>query len=267
MGRTRRTRVAIALGTAIALAGLAIGIAAGSIPGAGNVITGCYNKTTGSLRVIDYPTAKCASWETMLTWNQAGPAGQQGLPGATGATGPAGPSGAEGAKGDTGATGATGASGAQGPAGAPGSSTPERPPIGKLTVHGVAHPSIATDVAIVDFTSEIVQPHDAATGLASGKRQHKPIVITTPEDASSVLLLAAIFSNETLATVHIGLHHENEAAPYMTVDLVNAHIVSTRQFVEGGAVFDELELTYQQIDVTWVDGQIEASDSWSTGNQ
>ena len=141
MGSTRRTRLAIALGAAIAMTGLAIGIVAGSIPGAGSVIYGCYNKTTGALRVIDYPTVKCQSWETLLSWNQAGPAGQPGGPGATGATGasggvgPTGPSGVDGVKGDTGPTGptgATGATGAQGPAGMPGASTPKRPPVGKV---------------------------------------------------------------------------------------------------------------------------------------
>ncbi len=143
------------------MTGLAIGIVAGSIPGAGNVIYGCYNKTTGSLRVIDYPTVKCQSWETLLSWNQAGPAGQQGPTGATGDVGPTGPSGADGVKGDTGSGWSDRrdrgdrASGAQGPAGVPGASTPQRPPVGTLTAHGTVHPDIATDVAIVDFSSEV----------------------------------------------------------------------------------------------------------------
>ena len=110
----------------------------------------------------------------------------------------------------------------------------------------------------------MVLPHDAATGQASGKRQHKPIVITTPEDAASVLLLGALVTNETLETVDIGLHHQGETEVYMTVELTNARVVSTRHFVEGGEVYDEVQFTYQQIDVTWVDPHTEVSDDWNT---
>src|SRR5919201_194703 len=91
---------------------LALGGAAGAtIPNSSGTIYGCYSNTSGSLRVIDYPTQNCSATETRLPWSQTGPQGPPGPQGPTGATGPQGP------KGDTGATGATGATGPQGPKG------------------------------------------------------------------------------------------------------------------------------------------------------
>jgi hypothetical protein len=49
------------------------------------VISGCYSKSGGSIRVIDSSVTNCKSNETAISWNKEGPAG------ADGAAGPAGP--------------------------------------------------------------------------------------------------------------------------------------------------------------------------------
>ena len=68
------------------------GMAAASIPGKGGVITACYLKTGGSLRVLNAsrPAAsgRCHRNERTLTWNQLG---RQGIRGVKGHTGPPGP--------------------------------------------------------------------------------------------------------------------------------------------------------------------------------
>jgi hypothetical protein len=75
---------------AVAVATLAIGgVAYATIPSNG-VISGCYQKSGGTLRVIDATTGSCSSKETSLNWNVQGAQGPQGPAGATGATGPAG---------------------------------------------------------------------------------------------------------------------------------------------------------------------------------
>lgn len=61
----------IALGAAIALLGLGIGVGVASIPAANGSIYGCANNTTGALRVINYPSKRCASSEKLLRWNAA----------------------------------------------------------------------------------------------------------------------------------------------------------------------------------------------------
>ncbi len=75
----------LVLGLALALFGASVGIAGASIPQSG-VYTGCYNKNTGALRVIDSAVAgqKCASNERQITWGQTGPAGADGADGADG---------------------------------------------------------------------------------------------------------------------------------------------------------------------------------------
>jgi type VI secretion system secreted protein Hcp len=56
---------------------------------------------------------------------------------------------------------------------------------------------------LVSFEMGSEVPVDSKTGTATGKRQHKPIVITKNVDAASPLLLNAHWANETFETVII----------------------------------------------------------------
>ena len=93
MQRIRGRMTLLAAAAALA-AGAGVGYAA--IPDSQTaVISGCYEKKTGILRVLDAQGGKsCGFWETPITWNQRGPAG------------PIGPQGLAGAKGDKGDPGA-----------------------------------------------------------------------------------------------------------------------------------------------------------------
>ena len=98
-----RTRAGVSvqiLGVILTFTG-AIGIASpgaaaavdASVPNT-NVITGCYNKQTGLLRITH--NAPCTPSEQFISWNIQGPRGLQGFPGLPGARGPHGPPGAAG---------------------------------------------------------------------------------------------------------------------------------------------------------------------------
>jgi collagen triple helix repeat protein len=126
-----------ARGRVVALATIVLGLVAGSIAYAAipnsttGVISSCYSQAKGTFRPIDTQAGEtCKHNETLLEWNQQGPAGSTGpagptgATGATGATGPAGATGATGLAGATGATGPAGATGATGPAGATGTTGP-----------------------------------------------------------------------------------------------------------------------------------------------
>jgi hypothetical protein len=80
----------LALGAVLATATvIGAGVAYAQIP-SGGVITGCYSKLGGALRVVDAATTSCRSWETTLTWNQQGqpgPAGKDGTNGTNGTNG------------------------------------------------------------------------------------------------------------------------------------------------------------------------------------
>jgi len=82
----RRNLVAyVALVAALAAVG---GVAYSSIPDAQGVIHGCYDNSSGALRVIDTAGSDvCRGGETALDWNQQGqpgPTGHTGLPGPPG---------------------------------------------------------------------------------------------------------------------------------------------------------------------------------------
>jgi len=127
---------------------------------------------------------------------------------------------------------------------------------------GTHQPTIATDVPFVGFDWSIVSPRDAGTGQATGKRQHKPLVITMPVDRSSILLMQAIFTNETLPSVQLTFA-PGIGSPYMTVELTNAAVSTVHQFTEGGVEYDDVSFTYQTIQFTWLDGTVTTEDDWS----
>jgi hypothetical protein len=70
-------------------------VALASIPASDGLISGCYAKVGGDLRVIDASSSTCKSNEIQLSWNQQGPPGQRGEQGDQGEQGPPGLSGYE----------------------------------------------------------------------------------------------------------------------------------------------------------------------------
>lgn len=113
---SRKTqRTIILTGTAISLFGF---IAYASIPDASGTIHGCYKRSGGTLRVIDFPAQQCdARAEIQISWNQTGPQGPAGPQGPIGPQGPAGPTGPQGPEGPEGPEGPQGPAGPAGPGG------------------------------------------------------------------------------------------------------------------------------------------------------
>ena len=91
------------IGTAV-VAAVVAGTAYATIPGTNGTVSGCYEKYTGLLRVIDAESGKsCTKLENPIAWSQRGPKGD------TGPQGPAGPQGTPGPAGAAGTTFGTGA--------------------------------------------------------------------------------------------------------------------------------------------------------------
>jgi hypothetical protein len=74
----------------------------------GQTYNGCYQKSSGQLRLLTDKKDACRPPEIPISWNEKGPKGDKG------------DQGIQGVKGDTGAQGAQGAQGIQGPQGLPG---------------------------------------------------------------------------------------------------------------------------------------------------
>jgi hypothetical protein len=125
MMRNDLSRRALVLSVAALALAVGAGVAYATIPASGSgVISGCYEKRTGILRVIDAEAGKkCTQYETPISWNQGGPEGPVGDKGPTGDKGPQGDPGLAGDKGPTGDKGPIGGPGPvgdKGPQGDPG---------------------------------------------------------------------------------------------------------------------------------------------------
>jgi type VI secretion system secreted protein Hcp len=204
---------------------------------AGETINACVNND-GNLRLVP-AVSNCRRAETPLSWNTVGPAGPQGLPGVQGPTGAAGPAGRDGRD-------AT-------------SSNPPDPDsvAGTVMITGAKQGAFSTTpIALTGLSHEIISPRDPASGLATGKRQHKPIVFTKQLDSTTPLLLKALVTNETLTSVLIGLLRNGQQVA--TIKLTNAGVAD---YTDHGDT-EHWSLTYQKIEWTWVDGGITASDDW-----
>jgi type VI secretion system secreted protein Hcp len=126
------------------------------------------------------------------------------------------------------------------------------------------------EIKVLGFAHEIVSPRDAASGLPTGKRQHKPFTITKPIDKSSPLLMNALDTNETLPNVRLqvfasGLGARSIAGgtgvlqKYYTIELVNAHIASiSLDSSVPGEDRETVEFVYQKILHTFENGGITA---------
>jgi hypothetical protein len=80
--------------TATAAVTLALGlggVALAASSGGSTVIKGCYDKTSGALRVLTPHANSCGSGTQEISWNQVGPPGKPGAKGKQGAKGNSGP--------------------------------------------------------------------------------------------------------------------------------------------------------------------------------
>jgi type VI secretion system secreted protein Hcp len=133
-------------------------------------------------------------------------------------------------------------------------------------------------ITVIAVNHSIVAPRDAASGLPSGKRQHKPFVITKELDKSSPMLYKALTQNENISEWKLEFFTPQISAAagkgsevqHYTVELTNANIASIdfvmlnnrdpdlMKYVE----YEEVAFTYQKIVWTWNEGGITGEDDW-----
>ncbi len=130
------------------------------------------------------------------------------------------------------------------------------------------------------YSHEIASPRDAASGLPTGRRMHKPFVITKELDKSSPILYNVMVTNETLTEFELKFFAANLGSRvnagaevnHYTIKLTNASIASIRSVMRNNndaelakfPVEEEISFTYQKIEWTWVDGGITAQDDWES---
>ncbi len=130
-------------------------------------------------------------------------------------------------------------------------------------------------IMVIAVSHEIISPRDPASGLPTGKRMHKPFVITKELDKSSPLLFSVLTNNENITEWE--LQHWTPSATgaekqHYTVRLTNANIasISSRMLNNKNpelmryAEYEEIAFTYEKIEWTWMDGGITALDDWQS---
>ena len=130
-------------------------------------------------------------------------------------------------------------------------------------------------IVVIACSHDILTPHDAASGEATGKRQHHPLLITKELDKSSVPLRLALVANETLTLWDMQFWRamtRGSEKQHFTVRLVNARVASIHFELPNTRSPDtsklpELEqiaFTYEKIEWIWTDGLV-AEDEWNAG--
>ncbi|MDQ2863521.1 MAG: type VI secretion system tube protein Hcp [Bacteroidota bacterium] len=140
---------------------------------------------------------------------------------------------------------------------------------------GVTQKGREGNILVMAFHHEITSPIDTASGLATGKRMHKPFVITKEIDRSSPLLYSVLVTNENLTTWELscfGAKPNGAEIKTYTVTLNNARIVDITSTMLNNRIGDNAKLplmedvsfAYQKITWTWIDGNIQSSDDWES---
>jgi len=134
-------------------------------------------------------------------------------------------------------------------------------------------------IGVIFVSHSITVPTDIATGQASGKRQHTPILIMMHIDQATPKLYQALVTNENLPTVELDYWKTNNGSPssmYFVIKLTNARITSMNLTNQNSAdnpnsdrnaEYLQVSFTYQKIEWTTTgDGGSKSSDDWtSTG--
>ena len=125
-------------------------------------------------------------------------------------------------------------------------------------------------IKVVSYSHEVVSPRDAASGQASGKRQHKPFIFIKEVDKSTPQLYSALSSNEILTDVSLTFYRPSlkaasgTAMPWFTIKLSNASIAGIKSRIDDkGQVLEEVSLIYQKITWIYTDGGVTHEDSWN----
>ncbi len=130
-------------------------------------------------------------------------------------------------------------------------------------------------ILVTQVFHSLVGPRDPVTGRPTGKRMHKPFIVTKDLDRSTPLLLSILSHNESIPrwelqfyrSIAIGIER-----PIFTVQLTNAnissiqfHMLNVRNPAQARAPEqEEVAFTYQKVVWTWNDGGVSAEDDWLT---
>jgi type VI secretion system secreted protein Hcp len=128
-------------------------------------------------------------------------------------------------------------------------------------------------IMVIQFSHEIVSPRDAASGLPTGKRMHKPIVIGKEIDKSTPILYHMLVNNENITEWKLEFWAPGAAGKEVqnyTIELKDASICNMTGYILDNKIpvnmaippLETVSFAYKKIIWTWMDGGITCEDDW-----
>jgi type VI secretion system secreted protein Hcp len=130
-------------------------------------------------------------------------------------------------------------------------------------------------IEIFGWNHEVSVPHHAASGQATGKRQHQPLTIIKAVDKTTPQLYQALVTGEPITTFRLECWRaasDGAHEPYYRIELSNALIVgiTAKQLDnqlpenEDSVACEDVSFVYQKIAWTWIEDNVTAEDSWAS---
>ena len=124
-------------------------------------------------------------------------------------------------------------------------------------------------IPILSIAGGVRTPFDPASGHASGKRQHQPLVLVKNLDKASPKLFLAAVTQENLKRVICDFRRDVEngtTQPYFRIELSDARIVESD--INGNGLVNQgvretVQMTFERISLEDLIGGTVAEDDWS----
>lgn len=129
-------------------------------------------------------------------------------------------------------------------------------------------------IEVVELTHEVLSPTDGASGMRSGHREHRPLVVVARVDRATPLLYKAWSNNED-CEVEIRFWRPDPGGTgreqhYFTIEMTGVNVASVKMHfpnaVRAGTASDpeQVEYGFQYDEIRWeiVGRGIEHSDRW-----
>jgi type VI secretion system secreted protein Hcp len=125
---------------------------------------------------------------------------------------------------------------------------------------------------IYGFSHEVLSPRDAASGLPTGKRQHKPFRILKRVDEASGMLLGSMLTGERIPSVVVTsfTRERGRWVPSRVIRLDDVSVAAVGQNPAASSgngdttVTEEVALYYDEISWEYPQSGTEHSDDWDT---
>ncbi|WP_312212691.1 type VI secretion system tube protein TssD [Pseudescherichia sp.] len=129
-------------------------------------------------------------------------------------------------------------------------------------------------IEVTGFTHNLRLPTDAFTGKVTGTRQHAPVLFQKEIDSSSLYLMKAVATGQTLKSAEFkfyAINYAGQEAEYYNITLHNVKVVSVSPLMhdikdpskEKHNHLELVELRYDKIIWKYCDGNLQFADSWA----